>query len=332
MSRHVITVTDAHVAGEPLRLIIGGLLLKGKSILEKREYMMKNYDFVRTATMLEPRGHADMYGAVLTEPRDPRADLGVIFIDTALYNNMCGHGSIAVATIAVETGLIPVTEPETEVVLETGAGLVTVKVYVNNGKAMGATLLGVPSFLAKADVALDIEGKEIKADIVYGGNFFAMVDMGQLGLTHSPKNIEQFIRYGTEIRNQANTLIELRHPEKPHIDTVDDILFTAGPSFPGDTYKSICFLGKAQIDRSPCGTGTCARMAAMYARGTLKKGETFYHESIVGSVFEGKVLEETRVGDLPAILPAVSGRAFITGFSTLHIDGDDPLKYGFSIR
>ena len=332
MSGHIISFVDAHVAGEPLRLITAGLLLKGNSIIEKRDYMIKNYDFIRTAAMLEPRGHADMYGAVLTEPTDANADLGIVFIDTALYNNMCGHGSIAIGTIAVELGLVPVEEPVTDVVLETGAGLVTVRVEVNQGKAMSATLQGVPSFLFESNIPLTVFGREIRLDIVYGGNFFAMVDIQQLGLAHRKEDLGEFIRYGKEIRDMANKTIEFSHPEKSHINTMDDILFVDGPRFAGDTYKSLCFLGEAQIDRSPCGTGTCARMAALFAYGQLKQNETFLHESIIGTVFEGMVIGETRVGPLPAIIPTVKSRAFITSMGNFFIREDDPLKYGFSIR
>jgi proline racemase len=332
MKKHVISVTDAHVAGEPMRLITGGIILKGNSILEKREYMMQHYDHIRTAAMLEPRGHTDMYGAVLTEPSDPQADLGVVFIDTALYNFMCGHGSIGIATIAVETGLVTVEEPTTTVVLETPAGLVTVIVDVKDGKGVGATLQGVPSFLYRGNIPLNVFGKEILIDLVYGGNFFAMVDTEQLGLAHSTDNLEQFIKYGTEIRKLTNSTIEFSHPENPHIKTADDVLFVGKPASQGDTYKSLCFLGKSQIDRSPCGTGTCARMAAQYTRRLLKINEVFHHESIIGTLFEGHVIGETKVGELQAILPAVKGRAFITSFANLIIEDDDPLKKGFSIR
>jgi proline racemase len=332
MKKHVISVTDAHVAGEPMRLITGGIILKGNSILEKREYMMKNFDHIRTAAMLEPRGHTDMYGAVLTEPSDPKSDLGVVFIDTALYNFMCGHGSIGIATIAVETGLVPVEEPATTVILETPAGLVTVVVDVKDGRSVGATLKGVPSFLYRGNIPLTVFGKEILIDLVYGGNFFAMVDIDQLGLAHSTDNLDEYIRYGTEIRKLTNSNIEFSHPENPHIKTADDVLFVGKPAFQRDTYKSLCFLGKSQIDRSPCGTGTCARMAAQFTRGLLKINEAFHHESIIGTLFEGHVIGETKVGDLQAILPAVKGRAFITSFANLIIEDDDPLKKGFTIR
>lgn len=331
MSQYVISVVDTHVAGEPLRLITGGPKLKGNTIVEKTEYMKKHYDFIRTATMLEPRGHGDMYGAFLTEPTDPAADLGIIFIDGGLYNAMCGHGSIAIGTIAVEMGYVEAREPVTEVVLETRAGLVTVKVEVKDGKALGATLQGVPSFLYKSDVEMNVLGNNIVVDIVYGGNFFAMVDMAQLGLKHSKECFNDFIKYGQEIRKQANKL-ELSHPERPDITTVDDVLFTGEPEFPGDTYKSLVFLGQAQIDRSPCGTGTCARMGALYAKGLLGKDDVFYHESILGTVFEGRISQETTVGGYKAIIPLVKSRAYITGMGNLFIDTEDPLKNGFLLR
>lgn len=331
MGQYILSYVDAHVAGEPLRLITSGPKLKGKTLVEKTEYMKKNYDFIRKAAMLEPRGHADMYGAYLTEPTDPKADLGIIFIDSGLYNAMCGHGSIAIATIAVEMGYVTAQEPVTDVVLETGAGLVTVKVDVQNGRTVGATLQGVPSFLYKSDVEIEVFGQKISVDIVFGGNFFAMVDMKQLNLKHSSEYLDQFIRYGKEIRKQANQL-DIQHPTQQHITTVDDILFVDDPAFPGDTYKSLVFLGEAQIDRSPCGTGTCARMGALYSKGQLKKDDVFYHESIIGTVFEGRIDSETTVGDFKAIIPLIKSRGYITGIGNLVINTDDPLKDGFLLR
>ncbi len=332
MSRCYISITDAQVAGEPLRLVTGGPRLKGNTIIEKRDYFKEHYDFIRNAVMKEPRGHADMYGAILTDPTDPKADLGIIFIDTLLYNNMCGHGSMAIASIAVETGLVEVTEPFTEVVLETGAGLVKVKVEVSEGKAVNATLEGVPSFLYKSNVSIDVFGEKIIVDIIYGGNFFAMVDIKQLGLKHEPEDANGFIKYGKEIRKQVNENVDICHPEKSHITQVDDILFVGEPEHEGDTYKSLCFLGEAQLDRSPCGTGTSARMAALYARKLLKKNEVFYHESIIGTVFEGEVDREVMIGDINGIIPLVRSRAFLTGMGNLIIDTEDPLFEGFVLR
>ena len=332
MSRYLLSHVDAHVGGEPLRLILKGPQLKGKTVLEKRAYMMQHYDFIRTAVVLEPRGHDDMYGAVLTEPSDPAADLGVIFIDGAFYNNMCGHGAIAIATIAVEMGLVPVREPLTRVVLETGAGLVAVEVEVKSGCAQDALLLGTPSFLYRPDVKISARGSEIRADIVYGGNYFAMVDLNELGLKHSKEYLREFIWYGLKIREEINSAVAVEHPENKHINYVEDILFVSEPDFKGDTYKSLVVLGHGQVDRSPCGTGTCARMAALYSRGLLGKREPFYHESITGAVFEGLILDELKVGDYRAVLPQVKGRAFITAVGTLIIDPVDTLRHGFSLR
>jgi len=316
MSKYYISVVDAHVAGEPLRLVTGGPKLKGNTILEKMEYMQKHYDFLRTAIMLEPRGHADMFGAVMTEPTDPRADMGIIFIDGGRYYSMCGHGAMAIGTIAVELGYIPVQEPVTKVVLETQAGLVSVLVDVKDGHATGVTLQGVPSFLYRSDVEIEVFGKEIRVDIAYGGNFFALVDISQLGLEHSKEYLAEFIKYGIEIREKANEKVKVQHPEFPHINVINDILFCGEPRYPGDTYKSLVFLGEAQLDRSPCGTGTSARMAALYTKGILKKEDVFYHESIIGTCFEGRIGEEVTVGDFKAIIPLIKSKAFLTGTET----------------
>jgi proline racemase len=329
---YVLNYVDAHVGGESLRLILRGPQLKGSTLLEKRDYMIKNYDFIRTAVVLEPRGHDDMYGAVAVDPCHPDADLGIIFIDSAFYNNMCGHGSIAIATIAVEMGLVPAKGPVTSVVLETGAGLVTVQVDLNNGCAGEATLKGVPSFVYRSDLQVQLPDRTVAVDIGFGGNFFVIVEMDRLGLKHSKEDIPDFIRYGLAIREEINNTIPIAHPEKPYINSVEDILFVKEPEFAGDTHKSLVVLGHAMVDRSPCGTGTCARMAMLHARGALEKGAAFYHESITGALFEGMILGETAVGDIPAVLPQVRGRAFITGMGNLLINPADPLKYGFSLR
>ncbi|MFU8793811.1 MAG: proline racemase family protein [Dethiobacteria bacterium] len=332
MSEYMIKYVDAHVGGESLRLILKGPQLKGSTLMEKREFMMKNYDHIRTAVVLEPRGHDDMYGAVLVDPCHPDADLGVIFIDSAFYNNMCGHGSMAIATIAIELGLVPAKEPVTEVVLETGAGLVTVKVEVENGKTGDATLQGVPSFLYKENLEIGLVDVKVKVDIGFGGNFFVIVGMDQLNLKHSKEYLSDFIRYGLAIREEINSKISIAHPEKPHINSAEDILFVKEPEFPGDTNKSLVVLGHAMVDRSPCGTGTCARMAMLHAQGKLKEDTPFYHESITGALFEGRINSLTKVADLPAVLPRVKGKAYLTGMGTLLINSADPLKYGFSLR
>jgi len=332
LSEYMINYVDAHVGGESLRLVLRGPQLKGTSLLEKREYMMSYYDHIRTAIVLEPRGHDDMYGAVLVDPCHHDADLGVIFIDSAYYNNMCGHGSMAIATIAIELGLVPAIAPVTNVVLETGAGLVTVKVEVENGKAGDATLQGVPSFLYRNNIPVNLDDRQAEIAIGFGGNFFAIVEMDQLGLKHSKECLADFIRYGLAIREYVNSNITIAHPEKPYINSVEDILFVKEPEFSGDTNKSLVVLGQAMVDRSPCGTGTCARMAMLHTLGRLKENEYFYHESITGALFEGKITDLGKVGEYPAVLPEVKGKAYLMGMGTLIIDPADPLKHGFSLR
>jgi proline racemase len=332
VNKYIINYVDAHVGGESLRLILSGPQLKGNTLLEKREYMMKNYDFIRTAVVLEPRGHDDLYGAVLVDPCHPDADLGIIFIDGAFYNNMCGHGSIAIATIAVEFGYVPLKEPVTDVILETGAGLVKVKVEVDNGKVGDAILQGVPSFLYRENLEVLLPDRTVKVDLGFGGNFFVIVNMDQLGLKHSKECINDFIHFGLAIREEINRQVPVVHPEIAHINSVEDIIFVREPAFPGDTHKSLVVLGHAMVDRSPCGTGTCARMAMLHAQGKLNIGEVFNHESITGAFFEGKINELTKVGEIPAVLPQVKGKAFLMAMGNLLINPDDPLKYGFSLR
>jgi len=328
----MLNYVDAHVGGESLRLILKGPQLKGSTLLEKRQYMMEHYDHIRTAVILEPRGHDDMYGAVLVDPCHPDADLGVIFIDSAFYNNMCGHGSMAIATIAIELGFVPAIEPVTDVVLETGAGLVTVQVEVQNGKAGDAILQGVPSFLYSDHLPVSLADRKIEVAIAFGGNFFVVVEMDQLGLEHNKEDIPDFIRYGLAIREYVNNNLEMEHPEKPHINSVEDIIFVKEAGFSGDTHKSLVVLGHAMVDRSPCGTGTCARMAMLQALGKLKEGELFCHESITGTLFEGQITGLSKVGSYPAVLPLVKGKAHLMGMGTLLVDSADPLKYGFSLR
>jgi len=332
LSEYILNYIDAHVGGEPLRLILRGPILKGATLLEKRSNMINDYDYIRTAVVLEPRGHDDMYGAVVVDPCHPDADLGIVFFDGAYYNNMCGHGAIAIATIAVETGLVRAREPVTDVVVETGAGLVTVQVETTGTKAGEATLEGIPSFLYRRDISIELAYRTVMIDIGFGGNFFVIVEMDELGLTHSKNHIPDFIRYGLAIREEANKTLNIEHPEKPHINIIEDIIFVKGPDFPGDTHKNIVVLGHAMVDRSPCGTGTCARMASLHARGLLKPGDIFYHQSITGALFEGCIKGLTRVGDFPAIIPQVKGKAYITGMGTLMINPEDPLKYGFTLR
>jgi len=333
ISRSIIAV-DSHTMGEPTRIVIGGIpAIPGKSMPEKKQYLEEHMDHIRRALMLEPRGHSDMFGSIITAPTMPEADLGIIFMDSGGYLNMCGHGTMGAATVAVEMGLVEIKEPETQVVLEAPAGLVKARVKVEKGKAKGVTFQNVPSFLFKEDIELNIPlyGK-VKADIAFGGSFFAIVKANDLGTKVTKDNIYELIHIGMKVREEANKSVEVYHPEKPHIKAIELAEISDAPSDPGAHARNVVVFGKKSVDRSPCGTGTCAKMADLFFKGELDLYQDFVHESILGTLFTGRLVGKTRVGDFDAVIPEITGRAFITGVNHYMIDEEDPLKYGFSLR
>lgn len=321
---------DSHTMGEPTRIILDGFPdLKGDTMMERKKFLEENYDYYRRALMLEPRGHKDMFGAIITKPTTAKADLGVIFMDSGGYLNMCGHGSIGTATIAVEAGLIPVTEPYTNVVLETPAGIVRTDVKVNAGKAVEVSIFNVPAFLYKEDIEININGYDkFNVDIAFGGSFFALIDAEKLGIEINPKNLDMITDLGMKIIKTINNTIKIKHPYLD-ITTVDLAEFYSKPTNPKANLKNVVIFGESQVDRSPCGTGTSAKVAALYARGELALGEEFIYESITGSIFKGIATEEITVEDYKAIIPRITGSAYITGMNRIILDKDDPLEYGF---
>ncbi|NLW21693.1 MAG: proline racemase [Tissierellia bacterium] len=323
---------ESHTAGEPLRCIVGGIPnIKGNTMMEKKEYFRKHYDYVRRALMLEPRGHKDMFGSIITAPTLPEADYGVIFMHGQGYHNMCGHGTIATSTIVIETGMIEVTEPETIIRQEAPAGLVTIKAKVKDGRAEEITFKNVPAFLYKEEVIIKVPAYgDVKIDIAFGGSFFAMVDYEQFGIDICPENASKWIDIGMAIIEAANEQVEVVHPELPDINTID-LCEIYGPTKSEDADMQNITIFDGQIDRSPCGTGTCAKIATLYARGELGIGEDFVYESVINTKFIGRVLGETKVGPYPAIIPEITGSAYITGYSKFVIDEEDPVKYGFSL-
>ncbi len=326
----VFETIDSHTMGEPTRIITGGFpVLKGNTMMERKRYLEENFDHYRTALMLEPRGHKDMFGAILMEPISEEADLGVIFMDTGGYLNMCGHGSIGSATVAVETGLVKVTEPYTEVVLEAPAGLIRARVKVEGGKAIETSILNVPAFLYLKDLEVEIAGYgKIIMDISFGGSFFALIDADKIGLRIDIQNIEQITDLGMKIMKKLNDTVEIKHPYLD-ITTVDLAEFYCSPTNPSADKKNVVIFGDSQADRSPCGTGTSAKLALMYAKGELKIGEEFVYESITGSIFKGVITREIEIGGYKAVIPQITGSAYITGFNRWVIDNTDPLKNGF---
>lgn len=325
-----VQVVDTHTAGESTRIVTGGMpLLAGRTMMEKKLDCQKNYDHIRRALMLEPRGHRDMFGAILTPPVHEEAHTGVVFMDSKSYLNMCGHGTIGVATTLVETGLIPVKEPYTDVVLDAPSGLIRARVRVENGKAKDVTFRNVPSFVYKRNLTSDIDDyMSITYDIAFGGQFFALVDAKQLGLSIGRENVQEFVGIGTSLMRRINEERSMKHPFLP-ITTVDLVEFFA-PGEDNADMKNIVVFGNRQADRSPCGTGTCAKLAVLYDRDEIGIGDPFVNESFIGSQFIGRVADTTSVGDYPAIIPEITGSAYLTGIGTYLIDPDDPFRYGFT--
>jgi len=327
----MITTVDSHTAGEPTRIVIGGFpRVPGKNMNEKRIYLQKELDFLRTLLMHEPRGHNDMFGAVLMEPEVSGADLGVVFMDGGGYLPMCGHGVIGVATVALEMGLVEAKEPVTTVALDTPAGIVYTRVNVEDLKVKSVTMKGLPSFFYTSSAIRVSNVGEVPVEISFGGNFFAIVNAKDIGIEIKSENVTELIQIGMKIRNAAN-LIPVEHPEIPYINKVELVEICGESTNPMADSRSIVVFGDGQVDRSPCGTGTCAKMATLYARGNLKLNEDFVHESVLGTLFIGRLIEETAVGDFKAVVPEVTGSAYITGIQQFIVDPSDPLKYGFCL-
>ena len=331
----MISVIDTHTAGEAARLVTAGIpKIPGKDMVEKKQYFINHLDDVRKSVMFEPRGHQDMFGAFLLPPTKEEADFGLVFMDTGGYLNMCGHNTIAAVTAAVETGMVDVEEgaTEKEVVVETPAGLIyaTAKLKDNGAKVKEVSFKNVESFLYKRDVELDVEGiGHIKFDISFGGSFFCIISADQLGLEVKPENASKLKEAGLKIREAVNANIEIQHPTLEHIKTVDLVEIYDKPSHPEATYKNVVVFGDGNIDRSPCGTGTSAKLATLYAKGELKPGEPFVYESILGTLFKGRIVEERKLADFDAIIPEITGSGYILGFSNYVYDPDDALTYGF---
>jgi proline racemase len=329
-----IYAIDSHTMGEPTRIVVGGIPnIKGKTMPEKKAYLEKHMDYIRTAIMLEPRGHSNMFGSIMVEPTSDEADIGIIFMDGGGYLNMCGHGSIGAATVAVESGMVPAIEPYTYITLEAPAGLIKAKVKVENGKAKEVSIVNVPSFLYKEDVKVNIPNiGEVLMDISFGGSFFAIVKAENLKIEICPSNAQKLIKIGMDIIKAVNETIEIKHPTLDYIKTVDLVEIWGPAKSPLATLQNVVVFGQGQLDRSPCGTGTCAKVATLYIKGELKLNEEFIYESILGTMFKGKALEETKVGNFDAIIPEITGSAFITGHNHFVIDPDDPVKFGFILK
>jgi proline racemase len=271
-----------------------------------------------------------MSGNIITEPASPEADVGIIFIEVSGFLPMCGHGTIAACTVLVETGIVEAREPVTEITLDTPAGLVKAKIRVEDGITKDVTIQNIPSFLLKSDVEVDVYTLgRVKLDIAWGGNFYAIVPAASVGLDLIPERAKDIVDYGTKIREAVYEQVEVVHPENPAINRCTHVRFISLPTNPKATAKNAVFYGDKGIDRSPCGTGTSAELAFRHAKGELKLNEEFVSESIIGTLFYGKLIEETKVGSLPAVVPTIRGSAYITGLQQFVLDPRDPWPGGF---
>jgi proline racemase len=331
MYEHILTTVDTHTAGEPTRVVVAGVPFLRGTMAEKRQQLQEEHDAIRTALMHEPRGHADMFGAIIVEPHRPEADLGVVFMDTGGYLAMCGHGSIGVVTAALATGLVPLEEPVTEVLMDTPAGLVSARAQVEDGRIGTVAVENVPAFLYQSGVQIDTLSGPVQLDISFGGNFFALVPAKSLGLEVKLAHLPELIARGMAIRATIGEQVEVVHPTQPHINSVDLVEIYEDLEGEEADCRNVVVFGEAQADRSPCGTGTSAKMAALYARGRLDLQRPFINESIIGTRFVGRLLREEPVDSMTAVVPEIAGDAYVTGFQQFVVDPRDPLKFGFHL-
>lgn len=324
---------DAHTCGNPVRLVAGGgPLLKGKSMMEKRQHFLQEYDWIRKGLMFEPRGHDMMSGSILYPPTDPQNDIGVLFIETSGCLPMCGHGTIGTVTIMLEEGLI---QPKVDGILrlETPAGLVKVSYEQAGNKVKSVRLTNIPSFLYKEGLRVACPDLgQLVVDVAYGGNFYAIVDPQSNFEGVQNHTAEELIRWSRTIRSQLNEAHRFQHPSLPHITGLSHLLWTGQALSMDSDSRNAVFYGDKAIDRSPCGTGTSARMAQLFSKGKLNVGDQFVHESYIGSKFIGRVEATAKVGDFEAIVPSIEGWAKITGHNNIIIDDeDDPYAFGFQV-
>ena len=325
------TAVDSHTLGQFTRVVTSGFpKIEGNTMIEKKKFLEDHCQDIRTALMHEPRGHADMFGSVLMEPVHEEADLGVVYMDTGEYLNMCGHGTMGTATVCVEAGLVPMQEPYTDVVLDAPAGIIRTKVKVENKKAKEVTITNVPSFVYKEKLPLTIDGKQIIVDIIFAGNFFAVVDASQFEFDICPENVSKFSKIGIQILDTIKETFPVKHPLLD-ITVVDHCEFFKPCPHEGADICNMVIFGAGQCDRSPCGTGTSSMLVKLHHEGKLKLGDSIVTESVIGSHFTGRIAQETKVADRDAIVPQITGSAYITGVSTYLIDPEDPLKYGFQL-
>jgi len=327
-----VQTIDAHAGGEPLRLIVDGFPSpRGTTMLEKREWVRRHADHLRRALMLEPRGHADMYGAVLTEPVLPGSHAGILFMHNEGYSTMCGHGIVAVTTIALERGLLVPGGDGATVVYDAPAGTIRARAALTDGRVASVAFLNVPSFVLHGGLSVKIASRHLRADVAFGGAFYAIVDCEAVGLPIDVEHLPELRRVGMEIKHAIESAQTIVHPLDAGLRGIYGTIFTGPPSDQGADLRNVTIFADAEVDRSPCGTGTAAVMAVIDAMGLLAADKPFVHESLIGTRFNGRVTNHTFVGEHEAIVPEIEGSAWITGEHTFIVDDSDPLKNGFRI-
>ncbi|MES0145823.1 4-hydroxyproline epimerase [Mesorhizobium sp. M0012] len=333
MAKNSFFCIDGHTCGNPVRLVAGGgPLLKGSTMMERRAHFLAEYDWIRTGLMFEPRGHDVMSGSILYPPTREDCDIAILFIETSGCLPMCGHGTIGTVTFAVEHGLI---KPKTPGVLrlDTPAGVVVAEYSQVGDYVEEMRITNVPSFLYAEALTVECPGLgEISVDVAYGGNFYAIVEPQKTYRDMADHSAGELIAWSPVVRQRLNEKYTFVHPENPGINTLSHILWTGAPTNPQADARNAVFYGDKAIDRSPCGTGTSARMAQLHAKGKLGVGDDFVHESIIGSLFKGRVEKEVTVAGKPAIIPSIGGWARMTGLNTIFIDDRDPFAHGFVVK
>jgi proline racemase len=331
---HQITAIDAHTGGEPLRIFIGGLPeIPGETILAKRRYAQAHLDWLRTATMWEPRGHADMYGCILTEPVTPDGDLGVLFLHNEGFSTMCGHGIIALTKVALDTGMIDRPGDAPVLKIDTPAGRVMATGTRVDGRITTVSFQNVPSFVLALDQTVEVPGLgAVRYDVAYGGGFYAFVQAGSVGVGLTAADFRQLIDLGRRIKQAVMASLPIVHPFEPDLGFLYGTIFVGAAHDPAHHSRNVCIFADGEVDRSPTGTGVSARAALHFARGEIGLHQPFVVESILGSTFTGEVVATTEFGAYQAVIPQVTGTAHICGLNQLLIDPEDPLRHGFLLR
>lgn len=330
-AKKVFRTIETHTLGHPTRNVVSGFRhIPGKTMAEKFNYMKDNEDWFRKLLAYEPRGSEIMSCTLITEPCTPGTDAGILYFEASCWLPMCGHDTIGVSVALIEAGMVEVTEPITVIKLDTAAGVITVEAKVKNGDVEEVSFLNAPALVLNRNVAVDTKDfGRLTLDISWGGNVYAILPAEKVGLAIEPHNSSKLIAAAQSIAKDINEQITIRHPELSFVDRVTHVEFSGPPKGPdADIQNCVVALPKV-VDRSPCGTGTSAKAALLYEEGKLRVGDSFYHESIIGSIFKCEVVEETTVGGIPAIYPRITGNACIMGFATWILDPKDPFPEGF---